>query len=74
MAPEGKNGRGRGEVKLSCFFDKRVKPRNLERLSKFERENTKKMNKVESTPLRKRKKKEPIRVALRLKRDEDLIK
>ena len=31
MAPE-RNGRGREEVKLSCFFDKRVKPRNLERL------------------------------------------
>ena len=25
MAPE-RNGRGREEVKLSCFFDKRVKP------------------------------------------------
>src|SRR3954471_22065972 len=34
MAPE-KNGRGRKEVKLSCFFDKRVKPKNLERLSKM---------------------------------------
>ena len=31
MAPE-RNGRGREEVKLSCFFDKRVKPKNLERL------------------------------------------
>ena len=31
MAPEGK-GRGREEVKLSCFFDQRVKPKNLERL------------------------------------------
>ena len=28
MAPEGK-GRGKEEVKLSCFFDKRVKPRTL---------------------------------------------
>ena len=27
-APE-KSGRGREEVKLSCFFDKRVKPRTL---------------------------------------------
>ena len=34
MAPEG-NGRGREGVKLSCFFDKRVKPKNLERLNKF---------------------------------------
>ena len=31
MAPE-RNRRGREEVKLSCFFDKRVKPKNLERL------------------------------------------
>ena len=28
MAP-GKNRREREEVKLSCFFDKRVKPKNL---------------------------------------------
>src|SRR3954462_11755322 len=36
----GKNGRGRKEVKLSCFFDKRVKPRNLARLNKLrEKEN-----------------------------------
>ena len=28
MAPEG-NRRGREEVKLSCFFDKQVKPRTL---------------------------------------------
>ena len=34
MAPEG-NGRGREEVKLSCFFDKRVKPKNLKRLNKL---------------------------------------
>ena len=34
MAPE-RNGRGREEVKLSCFFDKRVKPMNLEMLSKM---------------------------------------
>ena len=31
MAPE-RNGRGREEVKLSYFFDERVKPKNLERL------------------------------------------
>ena len=31
MSPERKR-RGREEVKLSCFFDKRVKPKNLERL------------------------------------------
>ena len=34
MAPE-RNGRGREEVKLSCFFDQRVKPKNLERLNKL---------------------------------------
>ena len=27
------NGRGRKQVKLSCFFDKRVKPKNLEKLN-----------------------------------------
>ena len=31
------NGREREEVKLSCFFDKRVKPKTLERLSHFEK-------------------------------------
>ena len=31
MAPE-RNGRGREEVKLSCFFDQCVKPMKLERL------------------------------------------
>ena len=36
MAPE-RNGRGREEVKLSCFFDKRVKPKNLEKLNKFKK-------------------------------------
>ena len=35
-APEG-NRRGREEVKLSCFFNKRVKPKNLERLNHFEK-------------------------------------
>ena len=34
MAPE-RNGRGREEVKLSCFLDKWVKPMNLERLNKL---------------------------------------
>ena len=42
MAPE-RNGRGREEVKLSCFFDKRVKPKNLEKL-KVERKNTTKLS------------------------------
>ena len=34
-APE-RNGREREKVKLSCFFDKRVKPKNLERLRSYE--------------------------------------
>ena len=38
MALEGK-GRGREEVKLSCLFDKRVKPKNVARLKKFKEEN-----------------------------------
>ena len=33
-APE-ENGRGREEVKLSCFFEKRVKPKNLAKLNKL---------------------------------------
>ena len=39
MAPEG-NERGREEVKLSCFFDERVKPMNLERLKTLKKERT----------------------------------
>ena len=72
MAPEGKNGREREEVKLSCFFDKRVKPRTLKRLSHFEKKNTTEMNEVENTPLEKRNKEEQIRAALRLKREAKL--
>ena len=68
MAPEGKNGREREEVKLSCFFDKRVKPKNLAKDEQKERKKATKKNKVESTPLRKRNKKEPIQTALRMKR------
>ena len=41
MAPEG-NGRGREEVKLSCFFDKHVKPKNLARLNKLKEKKYKK--------------------------------
>ena len=36
MAPEGKQKRKR-RGKLSCFSDKRVKPKNLARLNKFEK-------------------------------------
>ena len=53
MAPEGKTEEKREEVKLSCFFDKRVKPMNLERLKNLKEEYNK-MNKVENTPLEKR--------------------
>ena len=51
-----------------------MKPKNLEKVEQNERKKALEKNKVESTPLRKRNKKEPIWVALRLKRDEDLIK
>ena len=37
MLPEG-NERGWEEVKLSCFFDKWVKPKNLERLKTWKKE------------------------------------
>ena len=50
------NGRGRGEVKLSCFFDKWVKPKNLCEVEQIERKNTTNMNKVANTPLDKRNK------------------
>ena len=43
-------------------------------VEQIERKNAMKKNKVANTPLRKRNKKEPIRVVLRLKRDERLDK
>ena len=54
MALEGK-GRGRGGdvVKLSCFFVKLVKPKNLEKVKSFREKNTMEMNEVENTPLAK---------------------
>ena len=67
MAPE-RNGRGREEVKLSCFFDKRVKPKNFEKVKPFREKNTAEMNEVENTPLENRNKEEQLRAALRLKR------
>ena len=54
MAPEG-NGKGRDEVKLSCSFDKRVKPKNLQKVKPYREKNTAKINEVESTPVGKRK-------------------
>ena len=52
MAPE-RNGRGREEVKLSCFFDKRAKPRTL-RGWKVERKNTTELKTTESTAVENR--------------------
>ena len=60
------NGREREEVKLSCFFDKRVKPKNLEKVKPYCEKNATEMNEVENTPLEKRDKEEQLRAALRL--------
>ena len=68
------NGREIEEVKLSCFFDKRVKPNNLERLSHLPEKSKMKKIKVENTPSEKRNKEEQIRTTLRLKRDARLDK
>ena len=54
MAPE-RNGRGREEVKLSCFFDQCVKPMNHERLKTW-KNNTIELNEIESIPVEKRSK------------------
>ena len=59
MAPEGK-GRGRGEVKLSCFFDKRVKPKNLERLNKLEERKQRRRIKLKAVYYEKGKRKNRI--------------
>ena len=53
MAPEGKVKRKR-RGKPSCFFDKRVKPKNLEKVTQIQEKNTTKVNKVKNTPLEKR--------------------
>ena len=73
MAPEGKRKRKR-RGKLNCFFDKRVKPKNLEKVEQNEKKKAIEKNKVESTPLGKRNKEEQIRAALRLKSDMKLDK
>ena len=64
----GKTEEKREKVKLSCFFAKRVKPKNLEKVKPFREKNTTEMNEVENTPLEKRNKEEQLRAALRLKR------
>ena len=51
-----------------------MKPKNLEKVEQNERKKATGKNKVESTLLRKRNKKEPIQVAFRLKGDERLDK
>ena len=57
MAPE-RNVRGREKVKLICFFDKRVKPKNLEKVKPTRLKNTTEINEVENTPLEKMNKEE----------------
>ena len=50
MAPEGKRKRKRrGKTKL--LLDKRVKPKNLEKVKPFREKNTTEMNEVKYTPL-----------------------
>ena len=71
---ERENGREREEVKLSCFFDKRVRPKNLENVKPFREKNATEMNEVENTPLEKRNKEEQLRAALWLRRDARLYK
>ena len=57
----------REEVKPSCFFDKRVKPRNLEKVKPFREKNTMEKNEAEKHSIKKNKE-EQIRRALRLER------
>ena len=47
MAPEGKQKRKR-RGKLSCFLDKRVKPKNLEKVKPFREKNTTEMTKLKT--------------------------
>ena len=67
MAPDGKRRRKR-IGKLSCFFDKRVKTKNLEKVKQIGEKSATEMNEIENTPLEKRNKEEQLRAALRLKR------
>ena len=68
------NGREREEVRLSCFFDKRVKPKNLEKVKPYQETNATEMNEIENTPIETTNKEEQIRIALRLERDARLDK
>ena len=56
------------------LLDKRVKPKNLEKVKPFREKNTTEMNEVENTPLEKRNKEEQIWAALQLKSDMKLDK
>ena len=47
MAPE-RNRRGGEEVKLSCFFDKQVKPKNLARLNKLKERKQRRFTKLKT--------------------------
>ena len=68
------NGREREEVKLSCSFDKRVKPKSLEKVKPYRENNTTETNEVENTPVGKRKQGITNSDNIRLKRDERLDK
>ena len=69
---EKRKRKRRGKTKLLLWKTSETKePWDVEQI---ERKNATETNEVESTPLRKRNKKEPIRVALQLKRDERLDK
>ena len=73
MAPEGQRKRKRGEVKLSCFSDKRVKPRTLRGWTNWKKWNNGGEQSSQHS-VKKEEKKEPIRVALQLRRDARLDK
>ena len=62
------NGRERKEVKLSCSFDKRMRPKNLAKVKPSREKKYNRDDEAENTPLSKRNKEEQLRVALWLKR------
>ena len=49
------NGRDKRRGGTNCFFDKRVKLKNLEKVKPYREKNTTEINEVESTPVGKRK-------------------
>ena len=49
------NGRDKRRGKTNCFFDKWVKPKNLEKVKPYREKHATEMNEVESTPVGKRK-------------------